>query len=82
MEAHNVGFLGNIPILNMFFAKPSGSRMILVGSDKKVTHLSFENNFLPPDEVAGMEYYATGEFDSYSETLTIELPNSIQTTIN
>ncbi len=78
MEEQNVSILNKIPVLNMIFPKPMTNRAILVGQDNKIIHLAFENKMVPPNEAPEIEYYATGNFDSCSETLTVDTPTAFQ----
>jgi hypothetical protein len=78
MEEQNVSILNKIPVLNMIYPKPITNRTILVGQDNKIIHLAFENKMVPPNEAPEIEYYATGNFDSCSETLTVDTPTAFQ----
>lgn len=78
LEEQNVSVLNKIPILNMMFMKPLSNRVLMIGSDGKIVHLAFENKMVPPNEAPEIEYYATGNYDSCSETLTVDTPTAFQ----
>lgn len=78
LEEQNAGFLNSIPVLNLLFSKPTVNRVILVGGDLKITHLNFENKIQAPNGAPEIEYFATGAYDSCSESLTISEQNSLQ----
>ena len=78
LEEQNVSILNKIPVLNMLFVKPLTNRILLVGSDGKIVHLAFENKMMPPNEAPEIEYYTTGQYDSCSETLTVDTPTAFQ----
>mgnify|MGYP001289288817 CR=1 FL=1 len=78
LEEQNVSILNRMPVLNMLFMKPLTNRILLVGSDGKIVHLAFENKMTPPNEAPEIEYFATGLYDSCSETLTVDTPNAFQ----
>lgn len=79
-EEEAVSILNDIPVLNMIFKKPTSNRTILLTPDNKTIHLVFKNRSQISNSnlPTSISYFATGTFDSCSQTLNIETQNSLQ----
>lgn len=73
-------FIDYIPFLESYFPERKIPRKILIDNTGKVTHLVLKNNIsLPNSQLPSSDsYFATGSYDTCSETLTVTDQTGVQ----